>query len=104
MRPEPADGPGAAVALVGLAGRARRPRHSGWLLIPGACRPRPGPGRDSGGEAALAIGPEGGFTDREVEAARAAGWQLASLGATLLRVETAGLVGCAAILALSEVP
>jgi len=69
---------------------------------PGGLPPSSWPQARRGGEAALAIGPEGGFTDLEVEAARAAGWQLASLGATLLRVETAGLVGCAAILALCE--
>jgi 16S rRNA (uracil1498-N3)-methyltransferase len=55
-----------------------------------------------GGEAALAVGPEGGFTEDEIAAARGAGWQIASLGATLLRIETAALAGCAAILALAE--
>ncbi len=69
---------------------------------PGGLPPLSWPRAQHGGEAVLAIGPEGGFTEQEVEAARAAGWQIAGLGATLLRVETAGLVGCAAILALSE--
>jgi 16S rRNA (uracil1498-N3)-methyltransferase len=54
-----------------------------------------------GGEAALAVGPEGGFTGDEIAAARRAGWEIASLGATLLRIETAALAGCAAILALA---
>jgi len=49
----------------------------------------------------LAVGPEGGFTDAEVDAARAAGWLPADLGATLLRIETAGLAGSAIVLALA---
>lgn len=40
--------------------------------------------------AALLIGPEGGLDAEEVESARRAGWQVASLGARLLRTETAG--------------
>jgi 16S rRNA (uracil1498-N3)-methyltransferase len=44
---------------------------------------------------AIAVGPEGGFTEREVEAARAAGWALASLGPTILRIETAAIVAAA---------
>jgi len=51
--------------------------------------------------AALAIGPEGGFTDEEVASALAAGWRLASLGGPLLRIETAGLAGAATWLALA---
>ena len=39
----------------------------------------------------VAVGPEGGFTEAEVAAAVAAGWQLLSLGKTVLRVETAAL-------------
>jgi 16S rRNA (uracil1498-N3)-methyltransferase len=38
---------------------------------------------------ALAIGPEGGWTDDELAAARAAGFQEASLGQLILRTETA---------------
>jgi 16S rRNA (uracil1498-N3)-methyltransferase len=50
----------------------------------------------------LAIGPEGGFTKSEVGQARESGWFVLGLGATLLRVETAGLVGCARLMALAE--
>ncbi|MBX6314173.1 MAG: 16S rRNA (uracil(1498)-N(3))-methyltransferase [Isosphaeraceae bacterium] len=67
--------------------------HPGGSLAPSWPRGEPG------GRAALAIGPEGGFTDAEVAAARAAGWQLVGLGPTILRIETAGLVGAALILA-----
>lgn len=40
---------------------------------------------------ALAVGPEGGFTDEEVELGCAAGWQVTGLGPRILRVETAAL-------------
>ncbi len=39
----------------------------------------------------IAIGPEGGFTDAELAAALAAGWQKVSLGPRTLRVETAAI-------------
>jgi 16S rRNA (uracil1498-N3)-methyltransferase len=39
----------------------------------------------------LAVGPEGGFTEEEVEQGRAAGWQVIDLGPRTLRVETAAL-------------
>lgn len=39
-----------------------------------------------------AVGPEGGFTDEEVEEAAVAGWQMVSLGPRILRVETAAVV------------
>jgi 16S rRNA (uracil1498-N3)-methyltransferase len=48
----------------------------------------------------IAIGPEGGFTDAEADAALASGWQPVSLGARTLRVETAA-VALAAALTLS---
>jgi len=53
-----------------------------------------------GAAVTLAIGPEGGFTEPEVALAVELGWQAVGLGATLLRIETAGLAGSAAILAL----
>lgn len=40
---------------------------------------------------ALAIGPEGGFTDEEVQTASGAGWRSVSLGRRILRIETAAL-------------
>ncbi len=45
----------------------------------------------------LAIGPEGGFTDAEVAAATAAGWQPVALGPRILRVETAAVALAVAI-------
>ena len=49
----------------------------------------------------LAIGPEGGFTDEEIEMSRSADWRPVSLGPTLLRIETAGLAGAALVLAMA---
>jgi len=47
--------------------------------------------------AALAIGPEGGWADAELSAARAAGFAEASLGKLILRTETAVIAALAAI-------
>jgi len=48
--------------------------------------------RIGGTDAALAVGPEGGFSDEEVELARQVGWRVMDLGPRILRVETAALV------------
>jgi 16S rRNA (uracil1498-N3)-methyltransferase len=44
---------------------------------------------------AVAIGPEGGWTDQEIQAARAADFREASLGGNILRMETAVIAGLA---------
>jgi 16S rRNA (uracil1498-N3)-methyltransferase len=44
------------------------------------------------GDSVVAVGPEGGFTDAEVELAREAGWRTVGLGPRILRVETAAIV------------
>ena len=48
----------------------------------------------------LLVGPEGGLTAEEVAAARAAGFQPVRLGPRILRTETAGAAGLAAMNAL----
>ncbi len=53
-------------------------------------------------DAILAVGPEGGFSPGEEDLALAAGWHPIRLSRYILRVETAGLAGAAAILALTE--
>ncbi len=47
------------------------------------------PKRGASDAAAMLVGPEGGWTDGERQAAIAAGWQPASLGPLVLRAETA---------------
>jgi 16S rRNA (uracil1498-N3)-methyltransferase len=49
----------------------------------------------------LAIGPEGGLTEREVDDATAAGWEVIGLGPRILRIETAA-IGLVAALSLFE--
>jgi len=51
-------------------------------------------------ETLLAIGPEGGWTDDELHLFQQQGWASASLGATILRAETAAIA--AAAIAVSE--
>jgi 16S rRNA (uracil1498-N3)-methyltransferase len=44
-----------------------------------------------------AVGPEGGFTDQELIAARVAGWDVVALGPRILRIETAALALAAVV-------
>jgi len=50
-----------------------------------------------GGSVTLAFGPEGGWTDEEMAAARAAGFAEASLGENILRAETAVIAAMAVV-------
>ena len=52
----------------------------------------------NGREVALALGPEGGWTEEELEAFRAVGWISASLGNTILRAETAAIAAVAVVM------
>jgi 16S rRNA (uracil1498-N3)-methyltransferase len=45
----------------------------------------------------LAVGPEGGWTEDELQSFQQAGWILASLGNTILRAETAAIVATAIV-------
>jgi 16S rRNA (uracil1498-N3)-methyltransferase len=54
--------------------------------------------KETEGEVALAVGPEGGWADDELAWFRETGWIAASLGRTILRAETAAIV--ATVLAL----
>lgn len=49
---------------------------------------------------ALAVGPEGGWTEDEVELFADAGWRAVSLGPTILRAETAAVAALAAVVQL----
>lgn len=53
-----------------------------------------------GGEIVLAIGPEGGWAEDEMQLFQNAGWISASLGSTILRAETAAIAASA--IAISE--
>jgi 16S rRNA (uracil1498-N3)-methyltransferase len=50
---------------------------------------------------ALAVGPEGGWTEEEVKILEGAGWKSVSLGETILRTETAAIAGVAVVHALA---
>jgi 16S rRNA (uracil1498-N3)-methyltransferase len=49
-------------------------------------------------EVVLAVGPEGGWTDEELELFRESGWIFASLGNTILRAETATIAAVAVVM------
>lgn len=46
-----------------------------------------------GSKVVIAVGPEGGFTEQEIKQAEEAGFRSVSLGARILRTETAAMVG-----------
>jgi 16S rRNA (uracil1498-N3)-methyltransferase len=46
----------------------------------------------TGPQVVLAVGPEGGFTEEEMERAGVYGWQIVNLGPRTLRIETAAIV------------
>jgi 16S rRNA (uracil1498-N3)-methyltransferase len=50
---------------------------------------------------AIAIGPEGGWTEEELKQFLEAGWTSASLGSTILRAETAAIVALAMVMAFT---
>ena len=47
----------------------------------------------------LLVGPEGGWTEGEMEMCRAAGARVARFGAHVMRIETAGVVACGVVMA-----
>jgi 16S rRNA (uracil1498-N3)-methyltransferase len=57
---------------------------------------------DSRAPLALALGPEGGWSDAELELFGASGWKPASLGHTILRAETAAITAVAVAMAELE--
>ena len=56
-----------------------------------------GHSRESTSAATLAIGPEGGWTDEEFDAAETSGFEEASLGSNILRTETAVMAALASL-------
>jgi 16S rRNA (uracil1498-N3)-methyltransferase len=70
------------------------------LADPDGCPPGQWPPLEHGRSFVLAVGPEGGFTAGERALADQAGWRPINLSVHTLRIETAGLAGCAALLTL----
>lgn len=68
---------------------------SRWVLQPGAGGQAM---REVEGAMALVVGPEGGWTETELEELDGWGCQPLGLGPTVLRVETAAVVGCSMLL------
>lgn len=55
-----------------------------------------------GGDVTILIGPEGDFSEQEIETALTAGYVPVSLGESRLRTETAGVVACHTAILLNE--
>jgi 16S rRNA (uracil1498-N3)-methyltransferase len=54
-------------------------------------------GADNPLKITIMLGPEGGFTDNEVAAARSAGFDILSMGPRILKAETAAVAACALV-------
>ena len=78
--------PGGGVVAIVLA-------HAAGVATLGEVLALPSPS-----EVWIAVGPEGGFSDDEIDALTARGWRRASLGPRVLRTETAGAVAAAIVL------
>ena len=75
-----AAGGGAAALRILLVEPAVRKPHASIRVLAGRAAPA---------DATIAVGPEGGWTDAEVDAAAAAGFELLTLGARTLRADAA---------------
>ncbi len=69
-----------------------------WVAHPGGSAAWTRRKLADGDQVVVAIGPEGGFAEEEVDLAQAAGWSTIALTSTILRVETAGMAAAACIL------
>ncbi len=75
----------------------KQPIATRQLLAHPQGHPLPDFGQQPQTDIGLAIGPEGGFTEDEVDSAIAVGWEKVSLGRRILRIETAALAMASAI-------
>jgi len=82
----PIDSPPGGVAAIVLAYGADVPSLGTVVAGPGVP------------EVWIAVGPEGGFTDGELDGLTSRGWRAVSLGPRVLRTETAGAVAAAIVL------
>jgi 16S rRNA (uracil1498-N3)-methyltransferase len=92
--PEIRDAPSFTAAL-----ELARDCQARLLLAPGAAEALVRHARTA--SIAVAIGPEGGFTEQEIALAQRAGFVVAALGPRVLRTETAGPAALAALQAVS---
>jgi 16S rRNA (uracil1498-N3)-methyltransferase len=83
-----------AEALAAAGAATRR-----LLLLPGAARTLAA--LAAADPTAVAVGPEGGLTEAEIDAARRAGWAEVRLGPRVLRTESAGCAAVATLQALA---
>ena len=74
------------------------PDSTRFLADPRGISPHRWPAIPRGSTVVLAVGPEGGWTASERELAEESGWFAIRFGLNTLRIETAGLAGCAALL------
>ncbi len=86
------DEPVAWATLVGSFPESRR-----FLADPDGRPPAHWPSIPRGATVVLAVGPEGGLTVSELDLADQLGWTAMTFGVNTLRIETAGLAGCAAL-------
>ena len=86
----------ATTAAVGALSRRRRSRSCCTRRPPSRCQPPAAAGGT--GRHRRVVGPEGGVTDEEIAALRAAGAVPALLGPTVLRTSTAGVAAAAVLL------
>jgi 16S rRNA (uracil1498-N3)-methyltransferase len=88
----------ASICLVAVPGAPALPDALDLAI---AGEPRRKPSGASPEEVWIAVGPEGGWTEGEVELLVGSGWRAVGLGTTVLRTEHAGPVAVAVISALS---
>jgi 16S rRNA (uracil1498-N3)-methyltransferase len=72
-------------------GAQSRPSSVKWMAHPGGSSLKELQVASAGKDVVIAIGPEGGWTDDEVEQGRGHGWEIVDLGPRILRVETAAI-------------
>lgn len=80
-----------------LAARAAASSQALWLAHPSGGAIPAFATKDSAHDVTILIGPEGGFTGKEIEQLRAAGAKTIGLGQAILRIETAAVAVLAAI-------
>lgn len=87
-----------------LAASCREGVSERWFAHPIGDRKSPlhAPCLDRAAPVTIAVGPEGGWTDEEVQLASANGWRCVDLGPRVLRVETAAIAIAAAAIADRE--